>query len=83
MLDSGVRRGSDVVIARILGARFCFLGRPTLYAVTAGGQRGADLALSIIRHEIDVVLAQLGCPSIDALDASYLHGGAHPEATLP
>lgn len=83
MLDSGIRRGSDIVIARILGARFCFLGRPTLYAVTAGGQRGADRALSIIRHEIDVVLAQLGCPSIDALDASYLHRGAHPEATLP
>ncbi len=37
MLDSGVRRGADILIALCLGARFCFMGRPTLYGAAAGG----------------------------------------------
>lgn len=72
ILDSGVRRGSDAVIARCLGARSIIFGRPTLYAVAAAGQAGAARALQIMRNEIDMVLAQIGCPSFEALDASYL-----------
>lgn len=72
MLDSGVRRGSDIVIARCLGARFCFFGRPTLFAVAAGGKPGVDKALQIIRNEIDLILGQVGCPRFDALGSDYL-----------
>ena len=76
ILDSGVRRGSDVVIARCLGARSAIFGRPTLYAVAAGGQAGVARALQIMRNEIDMVMAQIGCRRFEALDASYLWTGA-------
>ena len=72
ILDSGVRRGSDVVIARCLGARSILFGRPTLFAVAAAGQAGAARALQILRNEIDMVLAQIGCRSFEELDGSYL-----------
>ncbi|MET0542874.1 MAG: alpha-hydroxy acid oxidase [Variovorax sp.] len=80
MLDSGVRRGSDIVIARCLGARFATFGRPTLFGAAAGGARGIARALQIVRNEIDMVMAQIGCSSFDALDERYLRvEGAGPE----
>jgi (S)-mandelate dehydrogenase len=72
ILDSGVRRGSDVVIARCLGAQSTIFGRPTLVGVAAAGRAGAARALQMVRAEIDMVLAQIGCPAFDQLDASYL-----------
>jgi (S)-mandelate dehydrogenase len=42
MLDSGVRRGADILIALCLGAQFCFMGRPTLYGAAAGGLAGVN-----------------------------------------
>ncbi len=47
MLDGGVRRGLDALIAICMGAKFVFVGRPTLYGVTAGGIPGAKMALNI------------------------------------
>ena len=72
MLDSGVRRGSDVVTAKCLGAQACFFGRPTLYAVAALGQDGADQVFAIMRREIDAVLTQIGCGKFDALTEKFL-----------
>ncbi|CAN7697907.1 alpha-hydroxy acid oxidase [Pseudorhodoferax sp. LjRoot39] len=72
LLDSGVRRGSDAVIARCLGADAVVFGRPTLYGVAAAGEAGALHALQIMRREIDAVLAQIGCARFEALDAGYL-----------
>jgi len=72
MLDSGVRRGADILIAMCLGARFCFMGRPTLYGAAAGGIPGVKKAISIFREEIDLVMAQIGCPSLDQLGPDFL-----------
>jgi L-lactate dehydrogenase (cytochrome)/(S)-mandelate dehydrogenase len=72
ILDSGVRRGSDVVIARCLGANSTIFGRPTLYGVAAAGQAGAARALEIVRKEVDMVLAQIGCASFESLGPEYL-----------
>ena len=72
ILDSGIRRGSDVVIARCLGADSAIFGRPTLYGVTVAGQAGAARALQLIRQEIDMVLKQIGCASFEQLNSSYL-----------
>ena len=72
MLDSGVRRGSDVITAKCLGAQACFFGRPTLYAVAALGQDGADQVFAIMRREIDAVLTQIGCGKFDALTEKFL-----------
>src|SRR5690606_14487570 len=77
ILDSGVRRGSDVAIARALGASSTIFGRPTLYAVAAGGQAGAERALQIVRNELDMVMTQIGCESYQELDGSYLWAAGH------
>ena len=73
MLDGGVRRGADILIALASGAKFVFLGRPTLYGAVAGGAAGAVKAIDILRDEIDKVMAQIGCPSLAALGPEFLH----------
>jgi len=75
IVDSGFRRGSDVVKALALGAKAVLIGRPTLYGTAAGGEAGAARAIAIFRDEIDRVLALLGCPGIAALDREYLAPG--------
>jgi L-lactate dehydrogenase (cytochrome)/(S)-mandelate dehydrogenase len=77
-LDSGVRRGSDVITAKCLGAQACFFGRPTLYAVAALGQEGADQVFAIMRREIDAVLTQIGCGNFGDLTERFLHRKAYP-----
>jgi L-lactate dehydrogenase (cytochrome)/(S)-mandelate dehydrogenase len=74
IVDSGFRRGSDVVKALALGARAVLIGRATLYGIAAGGEAGAARAIDLLREEIDRTLALLGCRNIAALDASYLAG---------
>ena len=77
MLDSGVRRGSDIIIALCLGAKFTFFGRPTLYAVAAGGQAGAEKALTIVRNEIKAVMTQMGCTSLANLGPEWLRASGY------
>lgn len=72
MLDSGVRRGADILIALCLGAQFVFFGRPTLYGAVAGGLPGVKKAIDIFRGEIDLVMGQIGCPSLDQLGPDFL-----------
>ena len=72
MIDSGIRRGSDVVAALCLGAKYCFVGRATLYGAVAGGTAGAAKALAIFRNEIDMTLAQMGAPNLAALGPDFL-----------
>ena len=86
ILDSGVRRGSDIVIARCLGANSTIFGRPTLYGVAAAGLAGAARALEIVRKEIDMVLAQIGCAAFESLGPEYLWpppAAAPPQAATP
>jgi (S)-mandelate dehydrogenase len=72
MLDSGVRRGSDIIVARCLGADFVFVGRATLYGVAAAGHAGAIRALDILREEIDITLGLIGCPRFAQLGPDNL-----------
>ena len=73
MLDGGFRRGSDVLIALASGAKFVFMGRPTLYGAIAGGDIGAAKAVTIVREEMNKVMAQIGCPSLDQLGPDALY----------
>lgn len=83
MLDSGIRRGSDLVIGRCLGAHAGFFGRPTLYAVSVAGQAGAEHALGIVRREIDAVLGQIGVSEFAKLSSQQLvHALAEPSLTV-
>jgi (S)-mandelate dehydrogenase len=72
LLDSGIRRGSDIVKALALGANAVLLGRATLYGLAANGPEGVDSVLRILKDEIDGTLAQIGCPSVDLLSREYL-----------
>ena len=60
MVDSGVRRGADVVKALALGAQAVLIGRATLYGVAAGGEAGAARAITILRDETSRVMAPIG-----------------------
>jgi isopentenyl diphosphate isomerase/L-lactate dehydrogenase-like FMN-dependent dehydrogenase len=71
-LDSGVRRGADILIALCLGADFVFMGRPTLYGAAAGGLPGVKKAVDILRGEIDLVMGQIGCPTLGELGPDFL-----------
>jgi L-lactate dehydrogenase (cytochrome)/(S)-mandelate dehydrogenase len=72
MYDSGIRRGSDAVTALCLGAKYVFVGRATLYGVTAGGCAGATRALAIFRDEIERTMMQMGAPDIRSLGPQWL-----------
>jgi L-lactate dehydrogenase (cytochrome) len=72
ILDGGVRRGRDVITAIALGASACMVGRPVVYGLAAMGERGAHLALQILRDETEATLALLGSSSLAALDRSAL-----------
>ena len=72
IIDSGFRRGTDVVKALALGAHAIMLGRATLYGLAAGGEDGVGQALSILVSETDRVLGQLGCSSLEQLGPQYL-----------
>ena len=71
-LDGGVRRGTDVLTALCLGARGVFIGRPYLYGLAAAGEPGVSSILEIFRSEIQRALILMGCPSVQALDRSWL-----------
>ena len=72
IVDSGFRRGSDVIKALALGAKAVLIGRPTLYGTAAAGEAGAGRAIAIFREEIDRVLALIGCRSIAELNRDRL-----------
>lgn len=70
LVDGGIRQGSDVVKAIALGARAVLLGRAYWWGLAVDGERGVLAVLEILRSEIDNVLALIGRPSVDDVDAS-------------
>ena len=71
-LDSGVRRGADVVKAIALGADVVVLGRLAVYGLAAGGEAGVARVMELLRAEIRTILTLLGRGSIADLDRSAL-----------
>ena len=72
MIDSGFRRGTDILKALSLGADFVFLGRPFLYAAAVGGEPGVAHAIKLLSEEIDRDMALLGVASLDELGPEFL-----------
>jgi len=75
MVDSGFRRGADVVKALALGAAAVLIGRATLYGTAVAGEAGAARAIEIYRDEIDRILGLIGCPDVGQLGREYLAPG--------
>ena len=72
ILDSGVRRGADVLRAKALGADFVLAGRAMAYGVGAGGAAGAARAKELLELELVRALGQLGVATFDAVGPSEL-----------
>lgn len=77
MLDSGIRRGTDVMKAMALGAKAVFVGRPFNYAAVVAGEQGVSHAIKLICDELKRDLGLLGIPSSRELDESILMGSSH------
>jgi (S)-mandelate dehydrogenase len=82
LIDSGYRRGTDIVKALALGANAVLLGRASLYGLAAAGQAGVDHVLRLLKDEVDRTLAQIGCPSVAQLSPDYaIADGSMPTAS--
>jgi isopentenyl diphosphate isomerase/L-lactate dehydrogenase-like FMN-dependent dehydrogenase len=72
LLDSGIRRGSDIVKALALGARAVLIGRAYAYGLGAAGGAGVTRAIDILRTDVIRTLKLLGCASLRELDPSFV-----------
>jgi len=72
LMDSGIRRGADVVKALALGANAVLLGRPYAYGLAVGGQAGVERVIRNLTAEIDLTLALTGGRDVKSLDRSWI-----------
>ncbi|HEY4752136.1 MAG TPA: alpha-hydroxy acid oxidase [Candidatus Limnocylindrales bacterium] len=63
LLDSGIRRGTDVLTALALGAKGVMLGRPVLWSLAWGGEAGVGLAFDLLAAEVNLALGLAGLRS--------------------
>jgi isopentenyl diphosphate isomerase/L-lactate dehydrogenase-like FMN-dependent dehydrogenase len=73
LMDGGIRRGTDIAKAICLGARAVLCGRAYAYGLAAAGEAGVTRAIEILRTDVERTLRLLGCPSVSALDRSYVN----------
>lgn len=72
LMDSGIRRGADVIKALALGADAVLLGRPYVYGLAVAGQAGVERVIRNLTAEIDLTLALIGGGDIKSLDRSWI-----------
>jgi 4-hydroxymandelate oxidase len=72
LMDGGIRRGTDVTIALALGARAVLVGRPVIWGLAAGGADGVQHVLELLRDELLVALALLGCASPNEVGRAHV-----------
>lgn len=72
MIDSGFRRGTDVLKALSMGAAFCFVGRPFNYAASLGGELGVAYAIALLREQVSIGMGLLGVARISDLNTGNI-----------
>ena len=72
MVDTGIMNGADIVAAVALGADFTLIGRAYLYGLMAGGRRGVDRTITILRTEIERTMRLLGVSSLAELEPRHV-----------
>ena len=72
LMDSGIRRGADVIKAMALGADAVLLGRPYVYGLAVAGQAGVERVIRNLTAEIDLTLALIGGHDVNSLDRSWI-----------
>ncbi len=64
-IDGAIMSGSDVYSAIALGAKAVFIGRAYLYGIMAGGQRGVEKVVEIMKKELINTMALSGAKTIE------------------
>lgn len=72
LLDSGIRRGTDVLKALALGANAVLIGRPYAWALAADGEAGVSKVLELLREELVSAMLACGCPNVASINRSLL-----------
>lgn len=78
LFDSGIRRGSDVLVALALGADAVLLGRPYVYGLAVDGADGVEAVVSNFLADLDLTMGLCGCASIDEIDRDLLVDADRP-----
>ena len=73
IVDGGVRRGNHIVKALAAGANACSIGRPYLYGLAAGGQKGVEKCLSIFKTELERTMTLMGARTIAEIQPEHLN----------
>jgi isopentenyl diphosphate isomerase/L-lactate dehydrogenase-like FMN-dependent dehydrogenase len=72
LMDGGIRRGADVAIALALGARAVLVGRPVIWGLATRGADGVQHVFELLRNELLLALALLGCASPDEVGRAHV-----------
>ncbi|WP_024801238.1 alpha-hydroxy-acid oxidizing protein [Nocardia sp. BMG51109] len=72
LFDSGIRTGTDVMIALSLGAKAVLYGRPWAYGLGLAGAAGVRHALRILLADLDVAMGLSGCAAVSDLSRAML-----------
>ncbi|WP_078378806.1 alpha-hydroxy-acid oxidizing protein [Sutcliffiella halmapala] len=72
LMDSGIRRGADVIKAKALGATAVLIGRPYIYGLAIAGEKGVSHVLNSLNKDIDISLALTGKTSMEMVNRSIL-----------
>jgi L-lactate dehydrogenase (cytochrome) len=72
IIDSGFRRGTDILMALALGAKFVLVGRPFLFAASVAGEVGVAHGIELLQKEIDTDMALLGAERIEDISSDML-----------
>ncbi|SVB81527.1 uncharacterized protein METZ01_LOCUS234381, partial [marine metagenome] len=81
MIDSGVRRGSDVFKALALGATAAGIGRPYVWGLGAFGEDGVDKVIELIVAEFRMVMRQTRTTSVDEITSRFVMEAKNPVMT--
>lgn len=73
LIDGGIRRGTDIVKARALGATAVMIGRPYIHALATAGALGVAHLIRLLREELEIAMALTGCKTLDDINSDILH----------
>lgn len=76
LVDGGIRRGTDIVKARALGATAVLIGRPYIHALATAGALGVAHLIRLLREELEIAMALTGCKTLDDINKSTLYASS-------
>ncbi len=73
VVDGGIRRGTDIIKARALGATAVMIGRPYIHALATAGALGVAHLIRLLREELEIAMALSGCKTLDDIKPEILY----------